>query len=217
MLHICKAVVSCCWSSTSNGARCKEKSEWKWEWWADRRQVVNSEMRKGKICNFPSNSRAEVWDMWGGIQGQWDKQECKGSSMLESKWQRGEMAEEGSLWWGDCVTEKKVHCGVCNALKTDIMMHCSTHKVISAFLVCSILLPFSSSLFLSLSLSFPLFLSCLCSTSTNDPLVLPHCQPEWCPLTVVLMQKHCCPLPSVLWYIRTHACTHTYIHEHIEV
>lgn len=58
---------------------------------------------------------------------------------------RGEkMTEEGatmgSLWWGDCVTERKVHCCVCNALKTDIKTHCPTHTVtapLSPFLLYS--------------------------------------------------------------------------------
>lgn len=69
-----------------------------------------------------------------------------------------EGAVMGSLRWGDCVTERKVHCCVCNALKTDIKTHCPTHTVTAP-------------------LSFTLLHSAP-SVSTNDPCVLPHCQAD---------------------------------------
>lgn len=76
------------------------------------------------------------------------------------------MAEEESLWLGDCVTEKKVHCGVCNALKTDIMIHCLTHTVSAA----SLLFSFAPFCFSSLPLS--LFTPSFCIACAPCPLII---------------------------------------------
>lgn len=62
--------------------------------------------------------------MQAGTQGQWEIQECQGSRVAGKQVTEEEMAVEGWLWWGDCVTGKKVHCVVCNALKADIKTHC---------------------------------------------------------------------------------------------
>lgn len=63
--------------------------------------------------------------MQAGTQGQLEIQECQWSKVAGKQVTEEEMAVEGSLWLGDCVTGKKMHCVVYNALKADIKTHCT--------------------------------------------------------------------------------------------
>lgn len=81
------------------------------------------------------------------------------------------MAQEGLLWWGDCVTEKKVHCIVCNAFKADIKTHCSTQAAaafIYPLLVYSILLSPSLS---RTCATCPLMILLSCNTASANMTV----------------------------------------------
>lgn len=85
---------------------------------------LNSEMEQGKSAMWHANVGVR-----SGIskRGQSETQACRGRREAGKQVAEEEMAVEGSWWGGDCVTGKKVHCVVCNALKADMNTHGSTH------------------------------------------------------------------------------------------
>lgn len=151
MLHRCNIVVSCfSWLRVSQLA-IMHSAEWvkmgvmDWNETNPGEAKLNSKMWNGKsaMSSAKVRIRSELYKEGHRVIHKY--RSPKGVGWLESKWQRG----KSRRWRGDCVTKNKVHCGVCNALKMNIKMHCSTHTVTAFFaplLLYSILLPPSLSL-----------------------------------------------------------------------
>lgn len=191
----CVAVVSCCsWLSGSQPAmvlgaksrRSGNRSDGQTE---QRKQKMgpNSEMGKGKICNTLCNSQGKVWDMWGGMRGQSDKQECKGRWMLESKWQRGKWQRRG-LCGGVIAWLRRKCTAVCVMLSRRVLWCTARLTQLLPHLSFSRLLHSASLLFL-LSFFPPYCLAC-----------------APCPL-IILSSCHAASLSDAHW--QSHSCRNT--------